>query len=348
VVWDLDHTLWDGILSESADVQLRPGIVKIIEELDDRGILHSIASKNNYTDVIKKLTQFGLESYFLYPQINWNAKSSSISAIQKKLNFALDTFLFIDDQPFERDEVKAMHPDVECIDAAAYETLLSYSRLQPRFITEDSKKRRLMYQADQHRNQEEEAFVGTPNDFLASLQMEFIISDAKEEDLKRAEELTVRTHQLNATGVTYNYDELNHFRLSRNYKLLVCELTDKYGSYGKIGLSLIEITDEYYHVKLLLMSCRVMSRGVGTVLLTHIMNNAKAAGKKLRADFKITDRNRQMYITYCFNNFKEIQKGEDGIILFENDLSQIQPFPDYINVNIIKSGTEEMLPLRLS
>ena len=165
--------------------------------------------------------------------------------------------------------------------------------------------------------------------------MHFFIHDAQEEDLKRAEELTVRTNQLNATGRTYDYDELNAFRLSDNHKLLVCELTDKYGSYGKIGLALIETGEEYRHLKLLLMSCRVMARGVGTVLLSHIMQETKKAGKKLRADFRKTDRNRIMYVSYKFANFKEVSSDDEGNTLFENDLSMIQPFPPYIDIKII-------------
>jgi len=208
-------------------------------------------------------------------------------------------------------------------------------RLNPRFITKDSQRRRLMYQDDIKRKKEEEEFQGPPEVFMASLNMRFVIHDAVEEDLKRAEELTVRTNQLNATGRTYDYDELNEFRVSDKYKLLICELTDKYGSYGKIGLALVELTEEYWHLRLLLMSCRVMSRGVGTVLMSHIMQECKKDGKKLLADFKHTKRNRMMYVSYKFSNFKEISSDAEGNITFENDLSMIQPFPPYIDVKIL-------------
>lgn len=334
VVWDLDNTLWDGILLESDAVTLKPGIIDVIKALDSRGILHSIASKNSRDDAMAKLKEYGIDTYFLYPEINWNAKSVSVGKIQKNLNIAMDTFIFVDDQPFERDEVKAVHPEIECVDSSEYLQLPSYKRLNPRFITSDSKKRRLMYADDIKRNREEEEYQGTPEEFLASLKMKFVISEAREEDLKRAEELTVRTHQLNATGVTYNFDELNEFRTSDKYKLLIGELTDKYGSYGKIGLALIEMGETYWHLKLLLMSCRVMARGVGTIMMSHIMQETKKAGKELLADFRKTDRNRQMYVTYRFANFTELETGNDGFILFKNDLSLIQKFPGYIDIRI--------------
>jgi FkbH-like protein len=335
VIWDLDNTLWDGILVESDDIRLKPGIKEILDTLDSRGILHSIASKNNYDDAMEKLKQMGLDEYFLYPEINWGAKSIGIGKIRENLNFGMDTILFIDDQPFEREEVKSVHHEITCIDSKDYLKLTEMPRLNPRFITQDSAKRRKMYMDDIKRKVEEENFEGPSEEFLASLDMHFVIHDAVQEDLKRAEELTVRTNQLNATGKTYDYDELDSFRRSDKYKLLVCELTDRYGSYGKIGLALIEMKEEYWHLKLLLMSCRVMARGVGTVLMSHIMQETKKAGKKLLADFKKTGRNRMMYVSYKFANFKEVSSDEDGNILFENDLSMIQPFPPYIDIKIL-------------
>jgi len=187
-----------------------------------------------------------------------------------------------------------------------------------------------MYLQDIRRKQEEEEYVNAPEEFLATLNLEFYISKAKVDDLKRAEELTVRTHQLNATGITYDYDELYEFLNSDDHLLLICELKDRYGSYGKIGLALIEFREESWHLKLLLMSCRVMSRGVGTILLSYIMQEAKKANKKLTADFKRTDRNKMMYVAYKFANFKVVNSDDMGNILFENDLSHIQDYPLYI------------------
>jgi len=334
IVWDLDNTIWEGVLLESKAVSLKPGIKELLEEFDSRGILHSIASKNNYEDAVLKLKEFGIDHYFLYPEIHWNAKSTSISKIQTNFNFGMDTIAFIDDQEFERDEVKSQHPEVLSVDALEYEQLAGYSRFNPRFITEDSKRRRLMYQSDITRNQSESEYEGPKEEFMASLNMEFIISEAKEEDLKRAEELTVRTNQLNATGQTFDYEELNEFRKSPEHRLIVCELKDKYGSYGKIGLALLEVKNNSYHIKLLLMSCRVMSRGVGTVLMSYILTEAKEKDKKVFADFKQTDKNKMMYVTYRFANFKEVHR-ENDIIVFENDLSTIQQFPKYIKVNVM-------------
>lgn len=333
IVWDLDNTLWDGVLLEDREVRLRPGAVEAIKALDARGILHSVASKNEPRLAMDTLQAFGLKEYFLHPQIHWGAKSSSIEAIAKAINIGVDTIAFVDDQPFERDEVRHSLPDVLCIDAEDVGRMLEMPRMMPRFITEDSRARRQMYLSDAARKHAEEAHRGAPEDFLASLDMRFTIAEAGEEDLKRAEELTLRTNQLNATGYTYSYEELDAFRRSPTHDLLISSLEDRYGSYGKIGVALVERGPEVWTLKLLLMSCRVMSRGVGTVMLNHVLSRAKAAGVRLRAEFVPTDRNRMMYVTYKFAGFTEV--AQDGArTILESDLSSIQPPPSYLRVDV--------------
>ena len=332
VVWDLDETIWEGTLLESPSVVLKPDIHRIIQTLDERGILHSIASRNDYQAAILKLEEFGIRDYFLYPQISWDAKSVSLERISKKLNIALNAILFVDDQPFERDEVLHCHPEVCCVPAEDFASLPKLCRLNPRFVTDDSMRRRHMYRDDIMRNQDEADFQGPTADFLDSLKMRLQIAPATESDLQRAAELTHRTHQLNATGKTYDYDELNAYRLSPDHLLFICRLEDRYGSYGSIGLSLLETRDRYNHLRLLLMSCRVMSRGVGTIVLTYLMHLTKAQGKTLLADFKPTDRNRQMYVSYKFANFRENDSMRDGLILLENDLSYLPSLPHYVDV----------------
>jgi FkbH-like protein len=344
VIWDLDNTMWNGILIEDNHVALRSGIKDIIVELDQRGILQSIASKNDFDLAFTALRELGLHEYFLYPQINWGPKSVSVKEIAKSINIGMDTIAFIDDQTFERDEVSFEHPQVLCIDATNLAHLLQMPEMNPRFITEDSKIRRLMYLHDIERNTAEERFEGPAEDFLASQDMAFTISPVKKGDLERAEELTIRTHQLNTTGYTYSYEELDGLRQSDQHRLYIASLDDKYGTYGKIGLMLIECLDEVWTIKLLLMSCRVMSRGVGTIMLNYIMNQAKSMNKCLRAEFVPNDRNRMMHVTYSFAGFKEIQT-HNGVVILENDLSRIQPFPNYVKVNILEDKLPDVIGL---
>ena len=367
VIWDLDNTIWNGILSEGLNVTLNKDAARAIKALDERGILHSISSKNNLEDAKAMLIEFGLWEYFIYPQINWSPKSESVSIIAKSINIGTDTLAFIDDQAFERDEVFYSLNDVLCLDVPYIPELLDMERFMPLYITEDSKNRRRMYQDDILRNETEKEFTGTKEEFLKTLDMVFTVKNAGYEDLKRAEDLTVRTHQLNSTGYVYSFDELNGFIESEDHQVLIAGLVDKYGDYGKIGLALLQKHERFrlpsadenaarissavsheqdrsgsmlsnadpfdnvWELKLLLMSCRVMSRGVGNVFLSFIVNKAITVGASLLARFLPTERNRLMYITYKFNGFTEIAKDGD-LVFLSADMSYERIMPDIITL----------------
>ncbi|WP_379155601.1 HAD-IIIC family phosphatase [Paenibacillus sp. sgz5001063] len=334
LVWDLDHTMWNGVLLEDGEVELRENVLQVVRTLDERGILQSIASKNDHEHAMTVLKQLGIDEYFLYPQIHWSSKSSSIRKIAELINIGLDTIAFVDDQAFEREEVEFELPQVRCISADDIEHLLERADMTPLFLTEDSKLRRKMYMTDIIRKEVEDQFQGPQEEFLATLDMRFTISRVGADDLKRAEELTVRTHQLNTTGYTYSYDELDAFSRSDRHLLFISGLEDKYGQYGKIGLTLVECGEEEWTLKLLLMSCRVMSRGVGSIMLNYVMQEAKKANCKLCAEFVANQRNRMMYVTYRFAGFEEVEVNGEVTIL-RNNLDNVQPFPDYVNVRVI-------------
>jgi len=334
VVWDLDNTLWDGVLLEDGDVKVRPSVVDHLHRLDAMGVLHSVASKNDHDTAMAKLRELGIADYFLYPQINWNSKAASVQAIATAINVGIDSLAFIDDQSFEREEVAYSHPDVLCVDALEFDGILARSEFMPRFVTDESRQRRQMYQSDIQRNAMEESFEGPKEDFLVTLGLKLTLGRATENDLQRAEELTRRTHQLNTTGRTYSYDELKAIMESPDHELLIAGLEDKFGTYGKIGLCLLELGPDHWTVKLLLMSCRVMSRGVGTIFINYLVSEAHKAGVRLRAEFIRTDRNRMMYITYRFSHFENI--GEvDGVSLLENDCRVVTDYPAYASVHIV-------------
>ncbi|MFC4535368.1 HAD-IIIC family phosphatase [Sphaerisporangium dianthi] len=331
VVWDLDHTLWDGVLLEDGTVTVRQEVADAIHALDGLGILHSIASKNEHEAAWEQLEKAGLADFFLHPQIGWNAKSHSVRRIAKKLNIGLDAIAFVDDQEFERAEVAAACPQVVCVDPADLAEALRTPEFRPRFVTDESRLRREMYLGQISRDDEEERFVGTSEEFLAQLKLVVRIETAARDDLQRAEELTVRTNQLNSTGRTYSYDDLDKLRTSGDHLLYVVTLDDRFGSYGKIGLVLVETSEKIWRLRLLLMSCRVMSRGVGTIVLNHLLRQARDAGVELHADLVETGRNRMMQIAYAFAGFREIDR-DDRQVTLRADLEAIPPLPSTVTL----------------
>lgn len=331
VVWDLDNTVWNGTLLEDEEVRLNQDAVSTIKELDRRGILNSVCSKNDGDFAMEKLRQFGIAEYFLYPQISWDAKSESVRKIAQQINIGIDTIAFIDDQPYELDEVSFHCPEVRCFSADRIHGLLEQPEFTPDFITVDAQHRRQMYLSNIRRQKSEDSFSGPKEGFLKSLDMVFSIKEADYSDLKRVEELAARTHQLNTTGYTYAFDELCAMMESPRYKLWVAGLDDKFGTYGKIGIALAECMDDRWIIKLFLMSCRVMSRGVGSVFINYLINCAKEAGKSVYAEFLPTDRNRMMLITYRFMGFQEDHTTGD-LMYLKYDFGTVHEYPAYIRL----------------
>ena len=303
LVWDLDNTLWRGTLLEDPEVTVSDELRNVVIELDSRGILQSISSKNDYDLAWERLEQLGLAEYFVFPQINWSPKSGAVKEIARKLNFALGTIAFIDDMPNERAEVTFHLPDLRVYAAEEARTLTGRPEFSPEVITVDARRRRHMYQASFRRDTERESFTGPDEDFLRSLDLVAHIKRADEDDLSRVEELTLRTSQMNATGVHYPDEVLRGLLADPDYEVLVLTMADRFGPHGAVGVMLLEYQPAVWHLRLLATSCRVVSFGAGTVVINWLIDQAAAAGVHLAADFRPTERNRMMEIAYRFAGF---------------------------------------------
>jgi len=305
LVWDLDNTLWQGTLLEDGEVRLAEEIRAVIVELDARGILQAVASKNDHEPAWARLEELGVAEYFVLAEIGWGPKSDSVRSIADRLNFAHHTIAFIDDQPAERAEVEFHLPQVRCYPAEQATALTALPEFTPASRTVDSGKRREMYRANFRRDAERAEFTGPDEEFLRSLGLELEIFPATETELSRVEELTLRTSQMNATGVHYSDETLRGLLADDGHEVLVATLTDRFGTHGAIGVLLLEKGATAWHVKLLATSCRVVSFGVGTAILNWLASQAAAAGVHLLADFRRTDRNRMMEIAYRFAGFDD-------------------------------------------
>ncbi|GGU43620.1 hypothetical protein GCM10010211_03830 [Streptomyces albospinus] len=307
LVWDLDNTLWRGTLLENDDVEVPDALRDVITALDARGILQSIASRNDHDQAWERLEKLGLAEYFLLPHIGWGAKSAAVRAVADELNFALSTIAFIDDQPAERAEVEFHHPEVRCYPAEDALSLPDRPEFTPAVVTGDARRRRQMYQAGLRRETERAEHAGTDEEFLRSLALELTIGRAGAEDISRVDELTLRTSQMNATGVHYSEQTLRSLVADEQHEVLVASLTDRFGPHGAIGVILLDRRPGAWHIKLLATSCRVVSFGVGAALLRWLADEAARAGQSLTADFRRTERNRMMEVAYRFAGFQEAE-----------------------------------------
>ena len=274
VVWDLDNTIWNGTLIETEDentLTLNKGVLKLIEELDQRGIIQSVASKNEYDNAWPVVERLGLAEYFLYPQINWNAKSSSIRQIAKSLNIGTDTLALIDDSSYEREQVKDACPMVRTYDIADIETLLEREELQVS-VTEESKNRRHMYRAEEKRNEMLKDEYQDTIEFIrkCNLRIELFTPTDKSE-IERCYELTVRTNQLNMSGKKYDRTTFDTIIQDKTKTSIAFSCEDDFGSYGIVGYAQYYVEKNVLIFSEFAMSCRVAGKYVESSLFKAIL-----------------------------------------------------------------------------
>lgn len=291
VVFDLDNTLWDGVLLENEAVRVREDAVRVIKALDDRGILLSVVSKNDYHQAFAKLKTLGLEEYFLHPQINWLPKSRNISEIAAALNIGIETFAFVDDSAFERDEVAQSLPQVMCIDARDLGRLLD----DPRFRGSDSaeaKNRRSYYRDAMVRDRQKQKYSSNYSEFLAYSKIKLEVNRYRPSDFDRVAELAQRTNQLNFSGTKYSRERLRQGLADKKLTGYVLKCADKYGSYGTVGLSLVRHDDEELRIEEFMLSCRVQGKHLEQAYFAHLLERANCRRpSRLWVNFRATGRN---------------------------------------------------------
>lgn len=270
IVWDLDNTLWDGILIEDGPekIRLRPGVVDVIKETDHRGILHSVASKNSHDDAMSVLRAAGLHEYFLYPQITWQPKSQSIAQVAQLLNIGVDSLAFVDDQPFEREEVSVALPQVTVIDAANYSEIPDRPECDVP-VTAESRNRRTMYREQEQREVALKSHDGDYFAFLRSCEMRVVMTPLNDKNIKRAYELAQRTNQMNFSGNKYQEAQLAEITRSPDLQTYVIDCTDRFGAYGIVGFAVIDTREP--RLLDLMFSCRVQSKRVEHAVLSYFL-----------------------------------------------------------------------------
>jgi FkbH-like protein len=325
VVWDLDNTLWDGILVEDGpeNLRLKPDVAEIIKELDGRGILHSIASKNNPEEALRVLKRFRLDEYFLFPQISWQPKSQAVQTIARELNIGMNTLLFVDDSDFELREVASACPDVRIVRADQYRSLPGIDACQVQ-VTAEGSDRRKMYQVDASRQQVATGFGQDYLAFLRHCEIALNIRPLTESNLDRVHELTQRTNQMNFSGNRYTRDLLREILSASHLDTYVLDCEDRFGSYGVIGFSIVDRREP--RMTDLMFSCRVQSKRVEHAFLAFLIRRHIAeSGRDFRANYRATERNAPSGRVFADLGMREIGIG-DGVsdLVFPKD----QPLDD--------------------
>ncbi|BFH64292.1 HAD-IIIC family phosphatase [Paenibacillus azoreducens] len=271
LVWDLDDTLWQGTLSEDGHVVLRPGVQDVLHTLDQRGVLQSIASRNDPDRAFQKLVELGIDHFFLYPQFGWGSKATSIRKIAQEMNIGIDSLAFIDDNPYERYEVGTYLPDIYIYEANAAAGLPELPEFQTT-LSEETSRRRQQMMLRQARNTAEQRFSGTREEFLHSCKMRLSVRGARDGDLPRMAELASRTTQFNNLVQAPTPAVIQSYLGSERRCIYIGQMKDRFGDHGTVAMAMIHVHDSAAEIELFCISCRMEGRGMGTAFLGAVLS----------------------------------------------------------------------------
>jgi len=314
IVLDLDNTLWSGILGEDGPDSIKmgedyPGSVyrffqAYLLELSRIGILLAICSKNNEDDVFAVLDNhpdmlLRKDSISAY-KINWNNKADNIKEIASELNIGLDSMVFIDDNPAERELVKQALPEVSVPDfpARPYLYPVFIKQLTDNYFggytltLEDLEKKR-QYKENAERAQYKNQFTDIDN-YLRSLEMKLTIEKLNEFNRARLAQMTQKTNQFNLTARHYTETEIQ--TLADNGALVYgLRAKDRFGDNGLTGMMIVVIEKETAFIDTLLLSCRVLGRKIETGFVQFVLMKLEEKGlQKVKASFIKTAKNKQV------------------------------------------------------
>jgi len=312
IVVDLDNTLWGGIVGEDGFDGIRLGpqppgnafveFQKYLKSLSQRGIILAINSKNNFDDAIQVIREHPFmilkEEDFGCMKINWEDKVSNMKSISEELNIGLDSFVFFDDDPINREFVKENMPEITIPelphDPSQYsEVIQSLNDFSVFQITEEDTNRGKMYLQQKQRNESQKDSTNI-TEFLKTLNLEVNIKKLNSFTLPRISQLTMKTNQFNLTTKRYHEEDLKKF-LDENKMMVGCaQIQDKFGDNGITGVFIVEkINSDEWFLDTFLLSCRVMGREVEKAIFYYIINEAKKNKvKKLKAKFVPTLKNK--------------------------------------------------------
>ena len=279
VVWDIDNTLLDGVYLESGDTPpaANPAMAGALTDLASRGILHAIASKNPPQAAVHAAAVTGAR--FAAVECGWGAKSGALARIAADLAIGTDALAFVDDDPYERAEVGTELPEVLVLAPDEVADAAGWPEFGAAAVTDEARRRGQMYAARRRRQAAEQAFGGSREEFLASAGTEVTIAAATMADVPRLHELAARTRQFNSAGQAMAEAEFASLIAAPGTDVATVRLRDAFGDDGIVGACVTSHDrDGTWTVRLLMMSCRAMGRGVIGALLAWVTRSAARAG----------------------------------------------------------------------
>lgn len=334
LVLDLDNTLWGGVIGEDGlqGIELSTtkegsrfrDFQKRIKDLKDQGVILTIVSKNNEEDALEAIREHPdmvlREDDFVIIKANWEPKAVNIQNIAEELNIGLDSLVFIDDNPIERESVKRAFPemnvpdfpkDTSMLESFAIEISKKYFPVLK--LTDEDLNKTNQYKVEQKRNEIKQKSISI-EEYLESLEMKKTFRQIDETDITRAAQLTQKTNQFNLTTRRYTESDIWNMIKSEYHQVWIGELEDKFGSYGKVILAIVKLEENTAFIDTFLMSCRVMGRNIEKEFLNEIENEIISKEKnKIISEYVPTSKNSVVKDFWTQNGYTELDNKPDRI-----------------------------------
>jgi FkbH-like protein len=341
IVLDLDNTLWGGIIGEDGfdriDLSLKPPGMAFMEfqrvllALYQRGVILAINSRNNEDEALRAIRDHPFmvlrEEHFATMKINWSDKISNMKEIAQELNIGLDSIVYFDDDPINRELMSKAIPQIKTVDlpddpSLYASTLMQINDFNTLVMTNEDRNRGEMYRQE-HKRTELKRSSSNLEDFLKQLEIRVTMKKVNNFTIPRIAQLTLKTNQFNLT--TRRYQEEDVETLAQDHtKLIGCAQTqDKFGDNGITGVYIVNKNhvDKEWFIDTFLLSCRVMGRGIEDAMMGYILSKAKEEGvTKVKAEFIPTKKNKPC--EQLLPNFGFKKEGEQWVYTYSVPLKQ--------------------------
>ena len=341
LVLDLDNTLWGGVVGDDGPENLEIGqetsmgqvyaeFQSYIKQQKDIGIMLNVSSKNEQENAMAGLSHpdgvLKPEDFILI-RANWEPKSENVTKIAAELDILPESLVFVDDNPAEREIVRAQLPGTAVPEMESPEQFIRILDRSGFFevtsLSEDDKQRSEMYKANLERKKQQESF-GSYEEYLASLQMVGHIRSFEPLYMARIAQLTNKSNQFNLTTKRYTQAQIEQIAADPAYITLYGKLEDKFGDNGVVSVVIGRREEDVLHVELWLMSCRVLKRDMEFAMMDVLVHKCLKEGiKKIKGYYYPTAKNKMVENFYDLQGFTlENQDAEGNTVWsFEPDAS---------------------------
>ncbi|HEX6523998.1 MAG TPA: HAD-IIIC family phosphatase [Streptosporangiaceae bacterium] len=293
---DLDNTLWGGVVGEVGGGGLELGglypgncyaaLQRTVRRLREQGVVLVLVSRNDaevaepvlaeHPEVVLRPEAFSVRA------VNWSAKTENMRRAARTLNLPIRSFVFMDDSDLERWQVSTELPDVAVVSAAGEPAYLIRSLVQHGWFdvmrtTATDRQRAELYRARAERSEYETEF-DTPEKYLRALEIRIEIASVTEYTIARVAQLAARTNQFNLTGIRFDETATTEMNEDSGYLVRSISVADRFGDEGIVGALWVQLGERVWTVVNMVLSCRVLGRGIEFAAVGWLARRARGAG----------------------------------------------------------------------